>query len=59
MKTEVQLLHYVAEFLLEREMFDRKVVEKISCSITFCENRGVCEIMWNNNIEPDRPQMTI
>jgi hypothetical protein len=25
----------------------------------FPENRAVCEIMWKNMIEPDRPQMTI
>jgi hypothetical protein len=27
---------------------------------TVCfENRAVCEIMWKNMVEPDRPQMTI
>jgi hypothetical protein len=25
----------------------------------FPENRAVCEIMWENFVEPDRPQMTI
>jgi hypothetical protein len=25
----------------------------------FFENRAVCEIMWKNMVEPDRPQMTI
>jgi len=25
----------------------------------FSENRGICEIMWKNMVEPDRPQMTI
>ena len=25
----------------------------------FSENRAVCEIMWKNMVEPDRPQMTI
>jgi hypothetical protein len=24
----------------------------------FSENGGVYEIMWENNVEPDRPQMT-
>ena len=43
-------------------MFQTKVVEKIkthiSCSIIFFDNRAVCEIMWKNIVEPDRPQMT-
>jgi len=25
----------------------------------FPENRAVCEIMWKNMVEPDRPQMTV
>jgi hypothetical protein len=25
----------------------------------FRESRTVCEIMWKNTVEPDRPQMTI
>ena len=29
------------------------------CSITFFENRTVYEITWKNNVEPDRPRMTI
>jgi len=29
-------------------------------SITFFfENRAICEIMWKNIVEPDRPQMRI
>jgi hypothetical protein len=45
-------------------MFWTKVIEEIRtyilCSITFFpENRAVCEIMWKNNVEPGRPQMTI
>jgi hypothetical protein len=42
-------------------MFQTKVVDKIKthiCSITFFENHAICEIMWQNMIEPDRPQMT-
>jgi hypothetical protein len=31
----------------------------ILCSILFSENRAVCEIMWKNILEPDRPQMAI
>jgi len=47
-------------------MFQTKVVEKIKtrilCSIIFFsppENCAVCEIMWKNIAEPERPQMTI
>jgi hypothetical protein len=31
----------------------------ILCSKTFSENRTVCEIIWKNIVQPDRPQMTI
>ena len=27
--------------------------------IFFFENRAVCEIMWENIVQPDRPQKTI
>jgi hypothetical protein len=45
-------------------MFQTKLVEKIKtrvlCSITFFfENRAVYEIMWENIVESDSPQMTI
>jgi hypothetical protein len=55
---------YLAQFFLEPEMFQTKVVEKIKthilCSLTlFFENRAVYQIMWKNMLEPDRPQMTI
>jgi len=44
-------------------MFQTKVVEKsnthILCLITFFENCAVCEIMWRNIAEPDKPQMKI
>jgi hypothetical protein len=46
------------------EMFQTKVVEEIKphilYSITFfSENRAVCEIIWKDITERDRPQMTI
>jgi hypothetical protein len=25
----------------------------------FSENRAVCEIMWKNMVQPDRPPMTV
>jgi len=44
-------------------MFQTNVVEKIKArilfSVTFCENRALCEKMWKNIVERDRPQMTI
>jgi hypothetical protein len=44
-------------------MFQTKVVEKIKTRFMFNnflpENRAVYEIMWNNTVQPDRPQMTI
>jgi hypothetical protein len=43
-------------------MFQKKnVVEKIKIhtlysTFFFSENRAVCEIMWKNMVQPDRPQ---
>ena len=31
----------------------------MSSNFFFFENRAVCEIMWRNTVQPDRPQMTI
>jgi hypothetical protein len=58
---------YLAEFFLELEMFQTKVVKKIKthilCSITTPplppENHAFCEIMWKNTAEPGMPQITI
>jgi len=41
-----------------------KVLEKIRthvlCSkLLFFENRAACDTVWKNNVQPDRPQMTI
>jgi hypothetical protein len=56
MKTTIRFWSYVAQFFLEWEMFQTKVVEKIKthilCSVTFFfENRAVYEIMWKNIVE--------
>jgi hypothetical protein len=43
-------------------MFQAKVVEKIktfSILSIFPQNQAVCEIMWTNMVQPDRPQTTI
>ena len=61
MKINVKLWSYLAEFFSDWKMFQTTVVEKIKtcilCSIAFFENRVVYEIMWENTVEPDRPQM--
>jgi len=40
-----------------------KVVEKIKtcilCSITFLKNCATCEIVWENIVELDGPQLTM
>jgi hypothetical protein len=44
-------------------MFQAKVVGKIKTHFMlnklFSENRAVYEIMWENMVQPDIPQMTI
>ena len=41
------------------DKFVEKIKTYILCSITFfSENRLVCEKMWKNIVEPDKPQMT-
>jgi hypothetical protein len=61
MKTFSHLWEYLAEFFLEWEMFETKVVEKIKTHIffqwLFSESRAVYEIMSKNYVEPERPQM--
>jgi hypothetical protein len=56
-------LWYLAEFFLEWEMFQTKVIYKIKTHFMFnnffSENRTVYEIMRKNMVQPDRPQMTI
>ena len=62
MKTNIHFWLYLAQFPLEWEMIQTKFVEKIRThvlySIMFRENRAVCEIMWKNEVDPDRPQTT-
>ena len=64
MKTNIHFWSYLAQFFLEWEMFQTKVVKKIKtrilCSVTlFFENRAVYEVMWKNFEQPGRQQMTI
>ena len=64
MKTNIHFLSYLAQFFLEWETFQTKVVEKIKthilCSVTFF--RKSCRLWDNvekNIVERGRPRMTI
>ena len=65
METNINFPSYLAQFFLEWEMFQTKVVEKIKTQILFSvtffffENRAVYEIMWKNIVERGRSQMTL
>jgi hypothetical protein len=54
MKTNKHFWSYLAQFFLERKMFQAKVVEEIKAhilsSVIFFprKNRAVSEIMWKN-----------
>jgi hypothetical protein len=37
----------------------KKIETRISCLITFFDNRAVYELMWINIVERGKPQMTI
>jgi hypothetical protein len=63
MRINIPFWSYLAQFFLEWELFQTRVVEEIKTHFMFCnffffENRAVFEIMWKN-VERDRPQMTI
>jgi hypothetical protein len=70
--TKITILHlntiiyfwsYLANFFLEWEMFQTKVVQKIKTHFVFSNffflYRAVCGIMWRNLVEPYIPQITI
>jgi hypothetical protein len=63
MKTTRYFGTYLAQFLLECEMFQNNILDGIKPStlfqLLFPENRGVCEIMWINIVQLGRSQMTI
>jgi hypothetical protein len=61
-QTSLHFGSYLAQFFLERKMFQIEVIEKtetdIVCSKNFVfsfENRNVYEIMWENIVEPGIP----
>ena len=62
LKTHIRFSSYLVHFLLDWEMFQIKVVEKMKthnlCSVTFFpESRAVYKIKWKNIVEPDRPHI--
>jgi hypothetical protein len=61
-KTDVDL-RYLAELFLERATFQTAVVETVKTYVLFSnfswKSRCLCEVMWTNIVEPDRPQMTV
>jgi len=66
MNTDIHFLLHLAQFFLEWEMFQTKVVEKIkthilcySVTFFFFENRAVYEIIWKNIVQQGTPQMII
>jgi len=63
MKTNIHFLSYLAEFFLEREKFQTKVVQKIKThilrSVNSVRKSTFYEIMWKNKVKPDGPQMKI
>ena len=60
-------LRRIAQFLLQCEMFQSEVSEKIETCILWSElppphtpeNRTVYEIMWANMVQSDRPQIRV
>jgi hypothetical protein len=63
-KTNTHFWSHIFQFLLEREIFQTKVVEKIKTQILgsnifFFENRALYEIKSKNIVQPDKSQMAI
>jgi hypothetical protein len=63
MKTNIHLWSYLAQFFLELEMFQGKVVDKIKTfyvQFFFTKNYAFYEVMWRKIVlERDRPHMAI
>jgi hypothetical protein len=62
--TSTHVVSYLAHFILEWEMFETEVVEKIKthilCSVRFFRKLcRFCDNVKKNIVKPDRPQMTI
>ena len=65
MKTNIHFWSYLTQLFLELETFQIKAIDKTkthivhSVTLFFFENRAIYEIIRRNNVEPDRPQMTL
>jgi hypothetical protein len=63
MKTCEHLRQYLAEFFLELEMFQTKLLKEIKThfmfNASFSTNRAVYEVMGENIVEPETLLMTI
>ena len=64
MKINMNFLIISLSVLLRKRLFQAKAEDKLEIHITFStnfslENHAVCEIMWNNTVQPNRPQVTI
>ena len=63
MKSNKHFWSYLAQFFLEWEMFQKKIVEEIKtcnlCSIIFFLKSAFYEIMWKNIVQQGRPETTI
>ena len=64
MKINMNFLIISLSVLLRKRLFQAKAEDKLEIHIIFSinfslGNRAVCEIMWNNTVQPNRPQVTI
>jgi hypothetical protein len=63
MKTIIHFWSYLAHFFLDWEMFQKKCCRDNQnthfISSNFFRNRVVCEIMWKNIVELEKPQMAV
>ena len=49
---------YIIDFT-QRGCHTLRFKTHILCWVSFSRNRAVCEIMWKNMVQPDRPETTI
>jgi hypothetical protein len=62
MNTDIHFLSYLTQFFLECKIFQTKIVERIKTHFVFnnfCKYCAVYALMWENIVDPGRPQMTI
>jgi hypothetical protein len=52
-------IKYVAETLVDKIKTHFKLSDFFSLSLSLFKNRAAYEMMWNNIVEPDLPQMSV